>query len=181
MRTELSGLKNFIGKLQNYKSPKIACDKVAESVAKRGVEIAEKKYGAKGIKGVAVSYAKLDDQHYEILAKGEAVSFIEFGTGNVGKGTYHYKGESGESRLPTQTIEFIANKEQKSTHGWIYAYPNPLRFENGVLKGTKTHKGEWKWQGRWFSGQVAGAEMFGTAIDLKKEMPSIVKIEIRGD
>ncbi|NCC99908.1 MAG: hypothetical protein EOL95_09465 [Bacteroidia bacterium] len=153
---DTSGLKNFITKVSNLtiRGNKLKND-LANSIANRGVEIASEKYSGKG---VSVNPTPSVDGKSSVVAEGEKISFMEFGTGIVGDGTY-------AGTLPTQDISFESPKGvAQSTKGWEYNY----RKKQG-----KVDK-DWV-------GFVAGAEMFHTSQELKQEMPIIVANAIKGE
>lgn len=146
-------LGRYVEKLLRYKG-KLKQDKIAEMVGEIGVETARNQYGGNSVNVSAVR----NNKGVEIVAKGEKLAYMEFGTGITGKGSY-----SGD--LPTETLEFESPKGVKqSTKGWQYNY----RKEQG-----QTDK-DW-------IGDSAKAQMFNTARELERELPSKIKEKIKGD
>lgn len=157
MAFDYSGLKRFMSKLDNIKNSKDSLlNTIANKVAENGSKIAEQEYSGTSIQ---VNVEQADNGISSIIASGEKINYLEFGTGIVGQGTY-----AGE--LPTQPIEFESPKgSPQVTQGWEYNYPNP-----------KTKKGDgWYYNGEFTQGEKAQSQMFNTAKQLKEEVPKIVK------
>lgn len=110
MNIDLSGLKNVRDKLQRLKA--ITDDDIVMAVAERGKELAQKGFGA----SVSVETIPLGNGKARVEAIGQQVSFIEYGVGISGEGTY-------KGQLPTQDITFTArNGKEHTTSGWVYNY-----------------------------------------------------------
>lgn len=154
----MGDLNTFMKRLQNLKTSNTnKANILADKIADKGVQIASEKYGGEK---VVVSKIPATQGKSSVVAKGEKVSFMEFGTGVMGKGTYD------KSKLPTEIITFESPVGQpQSTKGWQYNY----RKEQG-----QTDR-DWK-------GFEAKAQMFHTAQQLRQEIPQIVAQEIdQGD
>lgn len=108
---DLSGLKNVRDKLQRLKA--ITDDDIVMAVAEKGKEIAEVGFGS----AADVEAIPLGNGKARLEARGQSVSFIEYGIGTSGEG--HYPGE-----LPTQPITFYSTKlkREHTTSGWEYNY-----------------------------------------------------------
>lgn len=153
MAVKRNTLASYLGKLNAYKK-KIKPKEILDTIGEIGVETARNQYGgeAKNISAVR------GDDSVEIIAKGEQLAYMEFGTGVSGRGTY-------EGDLPTERLEFESPKGVKqSTKGWQYNY----RKEQG-----QTDK-DWK-------GARANAQMFNTARELERELPSKIANKIKGE
>lgn len=163
MSINIKGLQNFKRKVASYKSFDNVCDKVAQRIAERGLEIAQSEYGERKV-DIQVLPGDADGNR-KIVAKGRGLAFDEFGTGLVGQGTYG-------GNLPTETIEFESPKgSPQSTPGWEYYYPNPkTKVDGGWYAGKVFHRG-----------QPAKAQMFNTSIKLKDEIGQIAKGIIKED
>lgn len=163
MSINMKGLKNFARKVASYKSFDNVCERVAQRIAERGVEIAQDEYGERTV-DIQVVQGEAEGSR-KIVAKGRGLAFDEFGTGLVGQGTY-------EGKLPTETIEFESPKgSPQSTQGWEYYYPNPqTKVDGGWYAGKVFHRG-----------QAAKSQMFNTSVRLKDEIGQIAKGIIKED
>lgn len=141
-------------------------DVVADKIAARGEEIAKEKYA--GAIDVVVSRTKAVNGECQVTAEGDKIAYMEFGTGLVGKGTY-------EGKLPTQTLTFVSPKNsgaKQTTNGWEYNYPNPRTKRDGQ---------GWYYDGKYTQGEVAQAQMFKTAQELRQEIVKTGVEAIKGD
>lgn len=154
----MGDLKTFKSRLENFsKNRTELADKFANKIADRGVQIANEQYS--GVSGVSISKLTSTQGKASIISTGEKVSFMEFGTGIMGKGTYV------SWKLPKENITFESPKGQpQMTKGWQYDY----RKEQGQTEHSHT-------------GFAAQAQMFRTAQQLKQEMSQIVAKEIKGE
>lgn len=123
-------------------------DGFARTVAEKGQQIARGYYSYRPEK-VDVTVEQTDKDHCAIVASGDQVSFMEYGTGFYAKGTY-------EGVLPKQPIVF----EYGMTNGWEYYYPSPFKLSILGVKG-------WIHDGDFYSGHPAMAQMWNTAKDLE--------------
>ena len=161
MRITTRGLERFAKKVSLYKDG-FECDEIAQKVAERGAEIIREKYGARHLRGIDIS--KEGKGQRKITVR---ISFDEYGTGNVGQGTY-------EGELPTEPIRFESPKGYpQETQGWEYSYYNPL---TKIIGG---HIG-WYFGGRYTEGQPAQAQMFHSAQQLRSEIINIALSVIKG-
>ena len=92
---DLSGLKNVRDKLQRLRA--ITNDDIVMAVAERGKELAQEGFGV----NVSIEAIPLGNGKARVEARGQQVSFIEYGVGTSGEGTY-------QGELPTQDITFTA-------------------------------------------------------------------------
>ena len=104
-----------------------------------------------------------------IVASGNEVSFIEFGTGKVGEKSGYPK-----ELLPSQTLKFESPiGYPQSTKGWEYYYDNPY---------TKVkHKGKYGWlyKKQFTRGMPAGKQVYTTAKYLRENIVKIAKQTIK--
>lgn len=134
---------------------------LADSIAQEGVEIAKGYYA--GTK-IDVSVEPLEAGHNRVVASGDQVAYMEFGTGEYARGTY-------QGKLPTQPITFTtSSKKTITTNGWEYYYNNP------DTKVTVNGKKGWYLNNNAFvTGRPAGNQMFYTSQDLRSRIKKIVK------
>lgn len=159
-----SGLRRFIKKVSKYKDIGNLTDDIANKVAERGVEIAQGRYFSSNVE-IKNQETTVKGQR-RLVVTGKGLNFMEFGTGLVGKGTY-----PDNEKLPKETIHFESPKgEPQSTEGWEYYYPNPKTKKNGGWFANKV----------FHRGQVAGAQMWETAQQLRAEIGDIGKDEVKG-
>ena len=106
---DLSGIKSIRKRLQALKS--ISNDDIVMAVADKGKAIAQSRVGG----SITITTESLGNGKARLNATGSQISFIEFGTGVRGKGTY-----LGE--LPTQDISFESRNQEWTMPGWVYNY-----------------------------------------------------------
>lgn len=160
MATKLTGLNSFKKKLENYANINAKfTNSVAEEVAKRGVQIAQEEYS--GIDKVAVTYKKLSGGRSQVIAERKGLSYIEFGTGDVGK-----ESDYPTKNLPMQGVPITGN--------WEYYYPSES-------KKTIDGKRGWFLGSNFITGRAAGMQMYKTSKRLRDEMINIVKNKIRSE
>ena len=128
MNKNLSGLKNVRDKLQRLKA--ITNDDIVMAVAERGKEIAEIGFGSSAEK---VEVIPLGNGRARLEARGQGVSFLEYGIGTSGDGSY-----PDPTKVPTQPITFYSTKlkrEYTTENGWEYNYfAEHVRRENPNAK-----------------------------------------------
>lgn len=167
MATDLKGLNNFRSKIQKFSSinSKLA-NELADEIAKRGEQIAMSEYA--GVNGVSVHHENLGGGMSKVVAEGEQVAYIEFGTGRVGEKTYP------DTHLPKQGVPI--------TGEWQYYYPSEYkRTSKTTGEEGWYHKFEGEEKARFTKGQSAGMQMYRTSQMLRNEMASIVKNKMKGD
>lgn len=162
-----SGLNHLVKKLDKMEISGTA-SAIAEAIADEGVSIARRKYRSAYPEAVVTKEISLETGNAKVIASGDKIAYLEFGTGLVGQGTY-------KGKLPTETITFKSPKDTpnregvpQSTAGWVYYYDNPLTKVNGG----------WYYGGKFTEGQPAKAQMFETAQELKKNIKEIVVKQI---
>lgn len=168
MATDLKGLNNFRSKLQKFATINSNfTTEVADEIARRGQEIAISEYA--GLNGVNVSYETIGGGNSRVVAQGEQIAYIEFGTGRVGE----------QSKYPTDKLP----KEGVPITGqWEYYYPSQYKRTSKTTGDEGWyHKFEGDDKARFTKGQSAGMQMYRTSQRLKNEMASIVKNKLKGD
>ena len=130
------------------------------AIAEKGKEIAEEKYSLADYgtnqTNIVVSAEVISPTKARVTAKGDRISYLEYGTGYYAQGSYP------ADKLPSW---------------WQYYYPSQF-------KKTKTYNGEevYGWDNSVYGfciGQKAGAQMFYTSEELKQQIPSILKQILR--
>lgn len=160
--TGLKSLDKFDDRVQKMRTNNLA-NRVAVAIAEEGVRIAEDRYRSTGVNDVSIYYENNGDGNTKIIAEGEGLNYIEFGTGIMGKGTY-----PDDSKLPNELIEFESRGEKQSTQGWEYNY---YKEQN---KSKYPNLPDW-------TGFQANAQMFYTSEDIRNSIPQIVRVELKGD
>ena len=168
MATDLKGLNNFRNKLQKFsKVNSNFITEVADEIARRGQEIAISEYA--GLEGVNVSRETMGGGMSRVVAQGEQIAYIEFGTGRVGQQTKY-----PTEKLPKEGVPI--------TGQWEYYYPSQYkRTSKTTGEEGWYHKFEGDDKARFTKGQSAGMQMYRTSQRLKNEMANIVKNKIKGD
>lgn len=161
MATDLRELNRFREKLQKYASLNTEfASQVVEEVAKRGEQIAKEEYADHS--SINVSHETISKNSARVVAQGEGIAYMEFGTGRVGENS-HYPTEN----LPKSGVPITGN--------WEYYYPSEHKA---------TKDGEEGWyagNGAFNRGQKASMQMYRTSQRLKNEMANIVKNKLKGD
>lgn len=168
MATDLKGLNNFRSKLQKFATINSNfTTEVADEIAKRGEQIAISEYA--GVEGVSVHHETLGGGASRVVAEGEQIAYIEFGTGRVGE----------QSKYPT---EKLPKEGVPITGQWEYYYPSQYKRTSKTTGDEGWyHKFEGDDKARFTKGQSAGMQMYRTSQRLKNEMADIVKNKIKGD
>ena len=148
---DLSGLKNFTNKVKSLNTAYSDFNAILNKICQAGSSYASSLYG--GSQKVTVSYNINSENTATIYAKGEKIAYLEYGTGEIGRGSY-------EGELPTLNISFFSERLQTDVtlNGWVYSYAHEIVDS------------EAPWEG--FS---AKAQMWKTANYLRDNIASIVK------
>lgn len=148
----LNGLNNFRNKLRKAQEdfPEL-CRNILIRVCKAGQEYAHSLYNSS--KNIEVTYELYSDFSAKIIAKGHQVAYLEFGTGERGRGTY-------EGKLPDKSISFHSTRlgQDVTLNTWVYSYAHELD-ENQATWG----------------GFAAQSQIWKTAQYLRKVIPQIIK------
>jgi hypothetical protein len=144
------GFKKIDGFLDKISSEDMR-NKIANEIAKKGAEFAVEEYSGEN---VVVSTNEASDGKAKIVAQGQEVAYIEFGTGEEGRATY-------PGILPSVGVPL--------TGSWQYYYPS--KHKRTLKDGTLG----WFHNKKFHIGRKAGACMWRTAIDLRKDAIAIAK------
>lgn len=190
-KIDLSGLNNFRQKLQNYANMNSFADRLVNAILEKGRDIALEEYA--GVSGVKI-YTEKVGFNGKIIAEGEQVAYIEFGTGEYAKNTY-------EGTLPTQGVPLTgswtyyydsrykrtakvdfddkdAGKSQQSNKyygkkGWFTTKleKNSIHRAGPPKIGSNAYYGK----SRFTIGQRAGNQMYRVSKRLREALPSIIE------
>ena len=149
-------LEKFLNKLSDAK--KTMVNKFAQIVAEDAKNIISIQYaGMKYANNITIS--EIVDGSFTVSVEGEGITFVEYGTGHVGEGTY-------PGQLPTETITFESPKGDKhTTNGWEYYYKNEKTKVNGG----------WFYGNTFTTGRPAGAQMFNASQELRRKYEKNIK------
>ena len=151
---DLSGLEHYMKVVERYgellKDFRGAIIALCEDASR----YAEQQYAQYGHSSVTVSYENHGNTA-TIFANGNAVAFFEFGTGEVGRGTY-----PSESYLPSSGVPI--------TGDWEYYYPSESKETINGVKG-------WWWGAKFVKGNKAEAEMWRTAEYIRRKAHIIIQ------
>lgn len=86
--TGLKSLDGFEKRLRKMQTGDLA-NRVAVAIAEEGVRIAEDRYRSTGVNDVSIYYENNGDGNTKIIAEGEGLNYIEFGTGIMGLSLIH--------------------------------------------------------------------------------------------
>lgn len=132
---DLSGLKNFIQKVNNI-DVNGKEKQILNRLCELGVAYAKSLYNTENIE---VEYAIYCNNTATIRAKGDEVAYIEFGTGERGRGTY-------EGNLPTKKLRFHSNRLNQDVvlDGWVYSYAHEIDYNQSFWIGFGANAQMWK-------------------------------------
>lgn len=125
MRLEVTGVDSLIKKLKKYKSNLQEKNKrFLQRLADEGLQIATTKFSEAAYDGenkdVSVTTEWIDDNTLTIKASGEAVLFIEFGSGLIGYG--HEKAEEMGYGPGTWSDSELGKGHWQNPDGWYYEH-----------------------------------------------------------
>lgn len=116
---DLSGLEHYIKVLEEYGRLLKDFRKAIIELGTKARAFAEKKYAEHGHSSITVDFEP-HGTTATIYAKGNAVAFFEFGTGEYAKGTY-------QGNLPQSGVPLTGN--------WEYYYNSEHKGEKNGIKG----------------------------------------------
>ena len=151
---DLSGLEHYIKVLTEYGTKLKDFRKAIMKLGKKARKFAEEKYSEHGHSSITVEFEP-HGTTATIYAKGNAVAFFEFGTGEVGRGTY-----PSETYLPSSGVPI--------TGDWEYYYPSDAKATVNGVKG-------WWWGAKFVKGNKAEAEMWRTAEYIRRKAHLIIQ------
>ncbi|MEE0967786.1 MAG: hypothetical protein U0M06_00225 [Clostridia bacterium] len=146
---DLSGLEHYIKTLTEYGTKLKDFRKAIIALGKSAKKFAEEKYAEHGHSSIKVEFEP-HGTTATIYAKGNAVAFFEFGTGEYASGSY--KGSIPQSGVPI-------------TEKWEYYYEEPASGHKVTLNGVKG----WFWKGNFVTGNKAEAEMWETSQYIRQQ------------
>ena len=151
---KLDGLEHYIKTLEKYGELLKDFRKAMMALCEDAKQYAENQYSQYGHSSVTVSYEN-HGSTATIFANGDAVAFFEFGTGEVGRGTY-----PSETYLPSSGVPI--------TGDWEYYYPSDAKATVNGVKG-------WWWGAKFVKGNKAEAEMWRTAEYIRRKAHLIIQ------
>lgn len=151
---KLDGLEHYIKTLEKYGELLKDFRKAMMALCEDAKQYAENQYTQYGHSSVTVSYEN-HGSTATIFANGNAVAFFEFGTGEVGRGTY-----PSETYLPSSGVPI--------TGDWEYYYPSDAKATVNGVKG-------WWWGAKFVKGNKAEAEMWRTAEYIRRKAHLIIQ------
>ena len=146
---DLSGLEHYIKTLTEYGTKLKDFRKAIIALGKSAKKFAEEKYAEHGHSSITVEFEP-HGTTATIYAKGRAVAFFEFGTGEYASGSY--KGSIPQSGVPI-------------TEKWEYYYEEPASGHKVTLNGVKGRF----WKGNFVTGNKAEAEMWETSQYIRQQ------------
>lgn len=151
---DLRGLKHFMETVKKYGQLLQDFRGAMELLCEEARRYAENEYSQHGHSSITVSYDN-GGTSATIYAKGRAVAFFEFGTGEVGRGTY-----PDNTKLPSSGVPI--------TGGWEYYYPSEAKQTVNGVKG-------WHWGAAFVKGNKAEAEMWRTSQYIRRKAKQIIQ------
>lgn len=151
---DLSGLEHYMKVVEEYGRLLKDFHKAMMALCEDAKQYAESQYSQYGHSSVTVSYENHGNTA-TIFANGNAVAFFEFGTGEVGRGTY-----PSETYLPSSGVPI--------TGDWEYYYQSDAKATINGVKG-------WWWGAKFVKGNKAEAEMWRTAEYIRRKAHIIIK------
>ena len=151
---DLSGLEHYMKVVEEYGRLLKDFRNAMMALCEDAKQFAENQYTQYGHSSVTVSYEN-HGTTATIFANGNAVAFFEFGTGEIGRGTY-----PSESYLPASGVPI--------TGDWQYYYPSDAKATVNGVKG-------WWWGAKFVKGNKAEAEMWRTAEYVRKKAHLIIQ------
>ena len=139
-KIDLSGLKKYMARIHRYDTLLKYFSGAMEEICKEAKAFAESKYTSHGHSSINVEYTN-NGKTATIYARGKAVAFFEFGTGEYAKGTY-------QGNLPQSGVPI--------TGSWEYYYDSESKAEINGIKG-------WFLGKNFVKGNQAEAEMWETS------------------
>ena len=149
---DLSGLEHYMKAVETYGKLLADFRKAMTELCEKAEDFARGKYAEHGHSSINVEYEN-HGTRATIYAKGNAVAFFEFGTGEYAKGTY--QGNLPQSGVP-------------ETEEWVYYYASPHKTERNGEKG-------WKWGHAFVKGNPAEAEMWETSQYIREQAHLIIQ------
>lgn len=154
---DLSGLKHYMESVERYGKLLKDFRKAMMAICESASEFARKKYSEHGHNPPSITVEfEPHGSSAIIYAKGNAVAFFEFGTGEYAKGTY-------QGNLPQSGVPITGN--------WEYYYPSKHKGEKNGIKGWFLDEG----QKKFLKGNPAEAEMWETSQYIRQQAHIIIQ------
>ena len=154
---KLDGLEHYIKTFEKYGELLKDFRKAMIALCEDASKYAEQQYAQYGHSSITVSFEP-HGTRATIYAKGDAVAFFEFGTGEVGRGTY-----PSEAYLPSSGVPI--------TGEWEYYYIDKEHSHKDTVNGVKG----WWWGANFVKGNKAEAEMWRTAEYIRRKAHIIIQ------
>lgn len=133
----LKALKNFMGRVDKCATRLKDTQKILDKFCQVGTEYARNLYG--GTEHIKLEW-HIENDVGVIIANGEKIAYLEFGTGERGRGSY-------EGNLPSEQISFYSSKYQQDIvlpNGWTYSYAKELGLTEKPWSGIEAHAQMWR-------------------------------------
>lgn len=134
---DLTGLNNFKSKLSTRTSQLQNTEKILMRLCQIGSDYARGLYA--GSENILLEW-RIEGNVGVIIANGDKIAYLEYGTGEKGRGSYLGK-------LPTEQISFYSNKYQEDIvlpNGWTYSYAKELGLTDVAWGGIEAKAQMWK-------------------------------------
>lgn len=134
---DLSGFNHFKSKVDRYSLQLQNLQNVLVRICQIGSNYAKGLYG--GSENITLEW-RIEGDIGVIVASGENIAYLEYGTGERGRGSY-------AGQLPTDPIAFYSNKYAQDVllpNGWTYSYAKELGLTDVPWSGTEAKAQMWK-------------------------------------
>ena len=157
---DLSGLEHYMKVVERYGELLKEFRGAIIALCEDASEYAQQQYAQYGHSNIIVSYEPHGNRatisaKYAGKSEKSPIAFFEFGTGEVGRGTY-----PSESYLPSSGVPI--------TGDWEYYYPSEAKATINGVKG-------WWWGANFVKGNKAEAEMWRTAEYIRRKAHIIIQ------
>ena len=142
---DLSGFNNFRSKINGLNKNKKSdlFSEILTRLCKLGSEYAHSLYNFSrndGDESITVNSEVLADGYSaRIVAEGNQIAYLEFGTGEMGRNSY-------KGNLPNISLSFYSSRlgQNVQLDGWTYSYANYLDKSQPMWKGFQAQAQMWK-------------------------------------
>lgn len=163
---------HFMNKVQEYADIIVKFQGAMEDLCKKATKFAQDEYSSYGHSDIVVSYVP-NGNGATIIAKGfpttdskgmevgAQIAFFEFGTGEVGRGTY-----PDNTKLPQGGVY--------PTGKWEYYYDSHAKRTSNGVRG-------WFWDKKFRKGNEAEAEMWKTSQYIQQNARQIIQAYFKAE
>lgn len=133
----LKGLNRFRNRLSEAQKKMTDLQEIVIHICEAGMSYARSLYG--GTENITLS-AEFVGNVGKIIAQGNQIAYLEFGTGERGNGTY-------QGQLPENALTFYSNRLGRDVvleYGWTYSYANKLDENQPLWQGYQAQAQMWK-------------------------------------